>query len=306
MKLAFVEEIMGAIDKLAVDVKEMKKSTLPQGKRFIVRGALDFQGTVYRVIDTYTSINVELNVEDYMEAMTKAEELENKFNPGLEEIQQGRIVPLNSLKSERYVLKKPIYITIDSDKDGSIANFEDVEIYATGDTDGEAIDALCENIIELYKHMVSSKRNLGPLPKKHLICLEEFIEDRKLCDLSGVGKDWVKRRVTDPTYAGPETPLEGYEKCNLHGDSPLKAKSEGVKSLCDSIKCDFCKHTFECEPVYNACGCVPLSEVSFGAERKHAEESKEIDRLKCVYTEGIEKPKPPVGYKKKEGSNVKS
>jgi len=133
--------------------------------------------------------------------------------------------------------------------------------------------------------MLRSRKVSDPLFIKQLICLEEFIEEKteevsfedslSSSDLQGIGAQAAR---------------EQKETERLRAMRALKRQKEYHDTL---EKEDITK--------------------SEGAERKHAEESKEIDRLKCIYNEGIKKinegikkPKPPTGYTKKEGSNVKS
>jgi hypothetical protein len=89
-----------------------------------------------------------------------------------------RIIPVNTLKSAKYVLKKPIYITLEKEKDIVIASLDDIEAFAYADTEFEAINLLCEEIVHLYEDLVEDRKNLGLLPQKWLQYLEEVL-DRK-------------------------------------------------------------------------------------------------------------------------------
>ena len=87
-----------------------------------------------------------------------------------------KIIPLNSLRNEKYLLKFPIYITIEYDDGQVIASFDDVEAFAYADNEFEAVDLLCQEIIILYNELSEEdKDNLGPLPKKWLSILHYFI-----------------------------------------------------------------------------------------------------------------------------------
>lgn len=86
-----------------------------------------------------------------------------------------RIVPLNSLKKSGYTLNKPIYITIETDEDVIIASLDDIEAFAYADTEFEAVNGLCEEIIVLYGDLRKNRANLGVLPQKWLNYLEEAI-----------------------------------------------------------------------------------------------------------------------------------
>jgi hypothetical protein len=89
-----------------------------------------------------------------------------------------RIIPINSLKHPRYRLKAPIHITLESDDDKVIASFDDIEAFSYADTASEAIDLLCDEIIQVFEDLTVDRENLGPLPRKWLAYLEEIIECR--------------------------------------------------------------------------------------------------------------------------------
>ena len=61
-----------------------------------------------------------------------------------------RIVPINSLKKSGYTLNQPIYVSIETDEDTVIASLDDIEAFAYADTEFEAINGLCEEIVTLY------------------------------------------------------------------------------------------------------------------------------------------------------------
>jgi hypothetical protein len=88
---------------------------------------------------------------------------------------RGRNLPLNSLKKSGYTLNKPIYITIETDRDAIIASLDDIEAFACADTEFEAVDALCEEIVALYVDLRKNRDNLGVLPQKWLAFLDDVI-----------------------------------------------------------------------------------------------------------------------------------
>ena len=81
-----------------------------------------------------------------------------------------KIIPLNTLKNSHFVLKKPIYITIEKK--------DDVEAFAYADIEFEAINRLCEEIVTIYEDLKEDRDKLGALPQKWLQYLEEIIEDK--------------------------------------------------------------------------------------------------------------------------------
>ena len=105
------------------------------------------------------------------------EEQYKDFSKNLIKVVEGRlrIVPLNSLKKSGYSLKAPIYVTIERDEDFFIASLDDIEAFAYADTEFEAINGLCEEIVALYEDLRENRDNLGVLPKKWLEYLDEVI-----------------------------------------------------------------------------------------------------------------------------------
>jgi hypothetical protein len=105
------------------------------------------------------------------------EEQYKNFSKNIIKAVQGRfrIVPLNSLKKSGYSLKAPIYVTIEIDRDTIIASLDDIEAFAYADTEFEAINGLCEEIVTLYEDLRENRDNLGVLPKKWLEYLDEVI-----------------------------------------------------------------------------------------------------------------------------------
>ena len=89
-----------------------------------------------------------------------------------------KIIPLNTLKHPKYILRKPVYITIEMGKDVIIASLDDIEAFAYADTEFEAINRLCEEIINIYEDLQEDRKNLGKFPKKWLAFLEEIIEKK--------------------------------------------------------------------------------------------------------------------------------
>ena len=86
-----------------------------------------------------------------------------------------RIVPINSLKKSGYTLNQPIYISIETDEDSVIASLDDVEAFAYAETEFEAVNGLCDEIVTLYEYLRASRNNLGLLPEKWLGYLDSVI-----------------------------------------------------------------------------------------------------------------------------------
>jgi type I restriction-modification system DNA methylase subunit len=86
-----------------------------------------------------------------------------------------RIVPINSLKKSGYKLNQPIYILLETDEDTVIASLDDIEAFAYADTEFEAINGLCDEIVTLYEELRANRNNLGILPEKWLDYLDSVI-----------------------------------------------------------------------------------------------------------------------------------
>lgn len=89
-----------------------------------------------------------------------------------------KIVALNSLKHPKYILERPVFITIETDKDTVIATLDDIEAFAYADTEFEAINNLCSEIVNIFEELKEDRDSLGPLPKRWLEYLEDTIKSR--------------------------------------------------------------------------------------------------------------------------------
>ena len=69
-----------------------------------------------------------------------------------------------------------MYITIEIEENSTIASLDDIEAFAYSDTEFEAVNQLCEEIIQLYDDLRNSDEKLGILPQKWLMYLNEIIE----------------------------------------------------------------------------------------------------------------------------------
>jgi len=69
--------------------------------------------------------------------------------------------------------------TIETDGDNVVASLDDIEAFAYADTEFEAIDGLCEEIVALYEDLRKNRKNLGALPQKWLAYLDEAVTVRE-------------------------------------------------------------------------------------------------------------------------------
>jgi hypothetical protein len=81
---------------------------------------------------------------------------------------------LTDLNSASYVLKKPALITLRESDGEYILSFPDAEILTSGDTADEALSWMKDSIVTIYETL-KSERALGPLPKRQLKALENYL-----------------------------------------------------------------------------------------------------------------------------------
>ncbi|MFH1974956.1 MAG: hypothetical protein ABIJ52_05255 [Pseudomonadota bacterium] len=112
-----------------------------------------------------------------MQTETLTNEQYRDFSKNLIKAVEGRcrIVPINSLKNSSYTLNQPIYISIETDGNTVIASLDDIEAFAYADTEFEAVNDLCDEIVTLYEDLRANRDNLGILPKKWLGYLDSVI-----------------------------------------------------------------------------------------------------------------------------------
>lgn len=103
----------------------------------------------------------------------QCEELAKKLMHFVEK--RYRIIPINFLPDLKYFLKNPIYISVEITDSEVVASFDDIEAFAVAETEYEAIERLCEEIIQVYEDLVADRDNLGVLPQKWLQHLENVI-----------------------------------------------------------------------------------------------------------------------------------
>ena len=79
-----------------------------------------------------------------------------------------KIVPFQQLRDERYVLLRPIWITLEYGTEVVTATCYDASaMFGHGDTEIEAIEDLCNALIQCYEDLSSdSDDKLGPLAKQ--------------------------------------------------------------------------------------------------------------------------------------------
>ncbi len=79
------------------------------------------------------------------------------------------------LGNNEYDLTMPLQIVLDEGQEETVARIPELNLYASADTDSEAINELKQEVINLYEDLESSDRKLGPLPQSWLQTLRKLI-----------------------------------------------------------------------------------------------------------------------------------
>lgn len=82
------------------------------------------------------------------------------------------------LGNTQYELTRPIQIVLEEDEEETVARIPELNLYASADTDSEAINELKQEVINLYEELESSHRKLGPLPQSWLQTLRKLIVNK--------------------------------------------------------------------------------------------------------------------------------
>jgi hypothetical protein len=108
---------------------------------------------------------------------TKVNSIEKRLGNIEDTLEEGRTynAVIYELNNPQYSLSTPIQIIIIEDKEEIIARIPELNLYATGDTDTEAIYNLKSELIELYEELNNTEYKLGPLPKSWLATINKLM-----------------------------------------------------------------------------------------------------------------------------------
>lgn len=84
---------------------------------------------------------------------------------------------IQNLRNPSYRLIQSIPITLVYEQDEVIARYDDVGLYGSGELRQDALNELCESIIDYYETLSEEKNKLGPLPQSHWEFLKEIIQE---------------------------------------------------------------------------------------------------------------------------------
>jgi uncharacterized coiled-coil DUF342 family protein len=102
------------------------------------------------------------------------QKLEN-ITEDLEDYSKTYNATIYDLNNPKYSLTIPIQAVIIEDEDDTVARIPELNLYATGDTDSEAIYELKQELVQLYEELNSAESKLGPLPESWLNTINKLI-----------------------------------------------------------------------------------------------------------------------------------
>ena len=117
-------------------------------------------------------------LETLAELRTRVSDLQRKLDELTEAMADaGRVynTTIYDLADTKYELSTPLQIVLEEDEEETVARIPELNLYASADTDSEAIKELKQEIIQLYDDLHSSHRKLGPLPESWLQTLRKLI-----------------------------------------------------------------------------------------------------------------------------------
>lgn len=114
------------------------------------------------------------NIESFSIKTAVIEPIES--TPEIED--NGHVVAINSLNSERLELIRPVSVFVKKSEQDYIAKIFDFEVSGYGETEAEAIEDLKIDIEETYFDFTDNADRLGPIPKRALLAFKEFIKEK--------------------------------------------------------------------------------------------------------------------------------
>jgi len=118
--------------------------------------------------------NLEKLRQEVAELKTQVKDL----TEGMEKTTKIYSASIHELGDEQYQLIVPLQIVVEEYEEETVARIPELNLYASADTDSEAINELKQEIIGLFEELSCSKRKLGPLPASWLITLRKLIVKR--------------------------------------------------------------------------------------------------------------------------------
>jgi hypothetical protein len=95
------------------------------------------------------------------------------MSPAAISVSTSRLMTLQNLGGGR-VLVHPLYVNVEHLGGEYVASSMDLALFATGESDVDALEALRADIAELFDVLSESRAELGPLPLEQLAFLERL------------------------------------------------------------------------------------------------------------------------------------
>lgn len=90
--------------------------------------------------------------------------------------ERSEAILIQNLRNPHYRLMQPIPVTIKEAQNEVVARYEDAGLYGSGEFRQEAINDLCESIVDYYETLSQEQGNLGPLAQAHWDFLKNIIQ----------------------------------------------------------------------------------------------------------------------------------
>lgn len=119
-----------------------------------------------------------LTIQTILNLKDELNELRNQLSQISETLENTSKIcnaTIYDLGDNRYKLTSPLQIVLEEDQEETVARIPELNLFATADTDAEAIIQLKLELINLYEDLSSSDITLGPLPKSWLETLKNLI-----------------------------------------------------------------------------------------------------------------------------------
>lgn len=119
---------------------------------------------------------IELSAAD-SSATAKLDLITNNLEQLLARARTERTVYLHSLAEPSLRLRLPLAVSTIEQSEIVTASIDEFDLYADGDTVGEALEQLRRLIVEEYGYLRANAARLGPLPAMHFRGLRDLIEE---------------------------------------------------------------------------------------------------------------------------------
>jgi predicted RNase H-like HicB family nuclease len=102
-----------------------------------------------------------------------------RIEKNTESLRASQIVPITTVAPEPYEICRPLLVTVQPSGEEYVAGFFDANVYASGDTEEEAVTNLKSVLLDVFDSLSSEPADsLGPEPARQLAVLREFIAKR--------------------------------------------------------------------------------------------------------------------------------